>query len=285
MIPDYPQFSAIKKEMQSQLFPLFSELKDGLSELTFASIYLFRNIHKYEISCLDNNLLFLKGNDEGKMFFMLPFGIPQKNVLDELFDNYKSLKCASQRQASILEQMGYEVKEDRDNFDYVYLKEELANLPGKKYHKKRNLIRAFINNYNYEGRPFLDEYIDDAVYILGQWHRKQVKAGDYDAAKEALQSFSELKLCGALYYIESKPAAYVLGEELGDGISYAIHFEKAINYYKGIYQFINKSFSSLLPDKYKYINREQDLGIAGLRQAKMTYRPYTLLKKYRVSKK
>jgi hypothetical protein len=284
MILDYPQFSEIKKEMQSQLYPLFSELKDGLSELTFASIYLFRNIHRYEISRLENNLLFLKGNDNGKIFFMLPFGIPQKNTLDELFDKYISLKCVSQRQVVILEQAGYEVKEDRDNFDYIYLKEELANLPGKKYHKKRNLIRAFINNYNYEGRPFLDEYIDDAVNILDQWHQKQVKAGDYDAAKEALQFFSELKLCGALYYIEGKPAAYVLGEELGDGISYAIHFEKAINYYKGIYQFINKSFSSLLPDKYKYINREQDLGIAGLRQAKMTYRPHKLLKKYRVSK-
>jgi hypothetical protein len=80
------------------------------------------------------------------------------------------------------------------------------------------------------------------------------------------------------------PAAYTIGEPLMKGRSFVVHFEKAADGYRGIYQFINKAFAAMLPKHYKWINREQDLGDEGLRQSKMTYRPSGFVKKYRVGR-
>jgi len=102
-------------------------------------------------------------------------------------------------------------------------------------------------------------------------------------AKEALERMDELQLCGGIYYVDGKPAAYILGEEIAEGKTFVIHFEKAVGEYKGLYQFINQSFAAILPEKYTYINREQDLGDEGLRQAKLTYRPVGFIKKYRAA--
>ena len=85
--------------------------------------------------------------------------------------------------------------------------------------------------------------------------------------------------------MDGRPAGYTLGEEIAGGTTYLIHFEKAVPGYKGLYQFINMSFAGILPDKYVTINREQDLGDEGLRQAKLSYRPCGFVKKYRVYRK
>jgi hypothetical protein len=93
-----------------------------------------------------------------------------------------------------------------------------------------------------------------------------------------------LQLCGGIFYIDGQPVAYCLGEELALGTSFVIHFEKAVlaEEFRGIYQFINQAFASILPEKYETVNREQDLGDPGLRQAKESYRPVGFVKKYRV---
>jgi len=83
--------------------------------------------------------------------------------------------------------------------------------------------------------------------------------------------------------VDGAPAGYCLGESVAKGRMFAIHFEKALDRYKGIYQFMNKSFAGALPRFFAYINREQDLGDEGLRQAKMTYRPAGFVKKYSAS--
>ncbi len=165
----------------------------------------------------------------------------------------------------------------------MFSREELAKLAGRKYHKKKNLVNAFIHNYSYEGKPLLEEYIPDAMKVLEAWRNGRDNPGDYRAAKEALDKAEELQLYGGIYYVDGEPAAYTLGEELAQGESFVIHFEKALSKYKGIYQFVNKCFASILPEKYNYINREQDLGDPGLRQAKMSYRPVGFVKKYRVT--
>lgn len=283
MIPVYPELSHVHIDMRPELHPLFQGMKDGISEFTFANIYLFQEAHNYQICRLSNNLLLIAGRDKEKPFFILPFGLPEKDVLTELFQKFVSMKCVSEKQAPELTKMGYFVAEDRNNFDYLYLREELVKLPGAKFHKKKNLIRAFISNYTYEGKPLLNEYIHDAVTILETWRKGRGDVGDYDAAKEALERMDELQLCGGIYYVDGKPAAYILGEEIAEGKTFVIHFEKAIGDYKGLYQFVNQSFAAILPEKYKFINREQDLGDEGLRQAKMTYRPVGFIKKYRAA--
>ncbi|MFC1783570.1 phosphatidylglycerol lysyltransferase domain-containing protein, partial [Planctomycetota bacterium] len=122
---------------------------------------------------------------------------------------------------------------------------------------------------------------------LEDWARQRDDPGDYEAAREGLEKMWPLQLCGGIYYVESEPVAYSLGEELAQGRSFVIHFEKAIkaDQYKGIYQFINQAFASILPEKYDTINREQDLGDPGLRQAKEGYNPVGWVKKYRAGRK
>lgn len=283
MIHIYPDSSPIRLEFRSELHPLFKNLKEGISEFTFANIYLFREAHKYQISRLREGMFLISGSDEGAPFFMLPFGFPERKVLDELFQRFISMKCVSEGQAPELIGMGYIVTEDRDNFDYLYLREELAALPGDRFHNKRTLIHAFVDNYSYEGKPLTEERTGDALNVLERWRKKR-GLGDYAAAREGLEKADELQLCGGVYYVNGQPAAYTLGEEINGGDTFVIHFEKAIDEYKGLYQFVNQSFASILPRRYRTINREQDLGDEGLRQAKMTYRPVGFVKKHRARK-
>lgn len=284
MIPDYPDFSDLSMEFRPVLHPLFKGLGDGISEFTFANIYLFRETHNYRISRLGKSLFLITGSDQGSPFFMLPFGFPEKGLMDELFQKFISMKCVSESQASEFTGMGYIVTEDRDNFDYLYLREELASLSGDKFHKKRTLIHDFIGSYSYEGKPLIDLYIPDALNVLEAWREGRDNPGDYLAAREALEKADELQLCGGIYYVNGQPAAYTLGEEIAGGETFVIHFEKAVGGYKGLYQLVNQSFASILPKKYRTINREQDIGNDGLRQAKMTYRPIGFVKKYRARK-
>lgn len=284
MIARYPDLSELLIDQRPELHPLFKRLKDGISEFTFANIYLFRRVHQYRVGRIEDDICLVSGIDGGQSFFMLPFGLPDDAVLAKLFDEFDFMRHATHGQANQLAGCGYLVQEDRDNFDYLYLREDLATLSGRKLHKKKNLLNAFIGTYSYEGRPLLEEHKGDALDILEQWRQERDEPGDYEAAKEALEKAEELQLCGGIYYVEGKPAAYTLGEELAGGESFVIHFEKGVGGYKGLYQFVNQCFASILPEQYRYINREQDLGDEGLRQAKMSYKPAGFVKKYRVMK-
>jgi hypothetical protein len=335
MIKTYPDFSEITPDLRGILHPFFKSLHEGVSEFTFANLYLFRETHSYRISRLNGDMFVVAGMDEvagsdevirsdevagphevtgapeatgsdavpgtGEVtvpnditgtvkvpgdrwsgsFFMLPFGLPEGELLDELFDHFYSMKAVTETQAGALSEMGYSVAEDRDNFDYLYLKTDLESLRGRKYHRKKNLVNAFINNQSYEGKPLLEEYHGDALEVLESWKEECKTEGDYDQAKEAVEKAEELSLCGGIYYVDKRPAAFTLGEEIAGGNTFVIHFEKAVTAYKGIYQFINMSFASILPEKYVYVNREQDLGDPGLRQSKMSYKPHAFIKKYR----
>ena len=283
MIDKYPNFVEISMDMREYLRPKFQMLAEGISEFTFAGIYLFRNKHSYRFSMLEGEILLISGKDNEETFFMLPFGLPDKEILKDLFHRFGTLKTATESQAKELSKNGYKVTEDRDNFDYLYLREELANLTGRKFHKKKNLINQFLQNYKCRVEPLLEEYRDDAIEILEQWREVHSDEGDYLAAQEAIEKMWPLQLCGGIYYINDKPVAYSLGEELAQHRWFAIHFEKAVasSKYSGIYQFINQNFTSLLPEKYEIVNREQDLGLLGLRQAKESYNPAGFVRKYK----
>ncbi|KJR96851.1 MAG: ABC transporter permease [Desulfobulbaceae bacterium BRH_c16a] len=280
IIPEYPALAAVSVAMRPLLHPLFQALPEGISEFTFANIYLFREEHHYSISRLPDGSLVILGRDKDRPFFMSPFGLPGKQLLDLLMANHARMKCVSRSQTRPLQDMGFTVTEDRNNFDYIYLRRELAELTGRKFQKKRNLIKAFINNYNYEGYPLLTEHLADAFHILEAWRNEHDSVGDYAAAREALEKSEELQLCGGIYYADGQPAAYSLGEELASGTSFVIHFEKALSRYKGLYQFVNQAFASIIGDPYATINREQDLGQEGLRHAKMSYRPTGFVEKF-----
>lgn len=281
MIPLFPEQAELGLEMREQLHPLFRGLTEGISEFTFANLYLFRQAHGYRVCRLADGTVLFSGVDNGEQFFMLPFGLPDPATLSGLFATFGQMKCVSASQAEILRQADYRISEDRDNFDYLYRRQDLAELSGRKLHKKRNLIRAFLSSHEYEGRPLLEEYKPDALRILDQWRIGREDDGDYLAAREGLEKSEELQLCGGIYYVAGDPVAYSLGEELMGGRSFAIHFEKAVANYKGLWQFVNQAFAAILPELYETINREQDLGDEGLRQAKLSYHPVDFVRKYR----
>ena len=281
-IADYPEFSGITLDLRSFLHPLFRELEGAISEFTFANIYLFRETHNYRISRITEELLVISGEDKEGSFFMLPFGFPEKKVLRELFEKFSFMKNASEKQAQMLSESGFAAEEDRNNFDYLYLRNEMIALSGRRFHRKKNLVNFFTDRYLCTGEPFSGEHVADALRILDEWKKGREAPGDYYAAKEAIESFSELELSGTMYFVEGGAAAYVLGEELNPE-TFVIHFEKGAGEYKGLLQFVNQSVASALPERYRFINREQDLGDAGLKRSKLSYRPCGFIKKYRVA--
>ncbi|HEY9055227.1 MAG TPA: phosphatidylglycerol lysyltransferase domain-containing protein [Rectinemataceae bacterium] len=285
-IPSFPEFAPIDLSMRPSMYPAFNLLKDGISEFTFANFYLFRRNYGYKVSSLPNGAIVIEGSKDGKSFFCMPCCPENPEIFDQLMETHDYMRHFSESQAELhrieLEARGYIVQEDRDNFDYLYNRKDLAELSGKEYHKKRNLVNGFISNYECIQEPMKPQNISDALAVLEEWKLAKGYEGDYLAAKEALELFPALGMRGAVYYIEGKPVGWCMGESLAKGRSFAVHFEKACDRFRGIYQFINQAFAQSLPHTFTLVNREQDLGNDGLRQAKMTYRPCGFVKKYRV---
>jgi hypothetical protein len=285
MIEEYPEFSPLSLEQRPVLHPRFQRLAEGMSELTFAGIHLFRAAHDYRISRAGEDVFVIAGTD-AEPFFILPFELPSEEILNSLFEQYHTMKAVSASQAQQLARRGCRVWEDRDNFDYLYAREKLATLSGRQLHRKKNLVNLFLRNNQCTARPLLEEYIGDALGILERWKTQQGQPGDYAAAREALENMETLQLCGGIVYVDGEAVAYTLGEEVAQGRMFVIHFEKAVlkNDYAGIYQYVNQVFAAALPERYELINREQDLGEPGLRRAKESYQPVDFVKKYRAAK-
>ena len=284
MIGSYPHLTELELADRPLLEPLFRELRDGLSELSFAGIYCFRSSHAYRIGRLADGTYILAGADKGVPFFICLFGLPRADALPELFEQFSSMKLVTEAQADQLRQAGYQVTEDRDNFDYLYHRDDLATLHGRALQKKRNLVHAFEKTHTYEAYPLSIDRVGDALAVLDAWREGARDQADYAPSREALVHASEFGLYGRLYYVEGQPAGYTLGEEARAGTMFIVHYEKTVPDMKGLYQLINMDFVRSLPVAVTLINREQDLGDPGLRQAKITYRPCDFVKKYRARK-
>jgi len=295
-IPSFPKFISLSLGLKDEIHPRLSSAPDGVSEFTFAGLYLFRSRYNYHVSELKDRTLIISGvqppkDGEGeKKFFMTPCASVERSILQTLFQTHDYWKNISDSvlisHRSRLEQWGIQFDEDRDNFDYLYLRQELAELKGKKYHKKRNLLAQFHKLYRYEKKLITAGLISDAMAVLEKWREDDREKGglgedDYAECKDALLSFGELNMQGLLVYIDGEPAAWCLGEPVANGRIFAVHFEKGLEKFKGIYQFLNQAFAAELPEHFTHINREQDLGNGGLRQAKMSYRPTGFVRKYR----
>jgi len=295
-VPCYPDFTPLDISIKDVLHPRLSLTFDGVSEFTFTGLYLFRNRYNYRISRNGEEGGFIvsgvqpAGEKQGKKFFMTPCSAPDDDTLQSLFETHDYWKNISETVLSPvkekLEKQGIVITEDRDNFDYLYFRRDLAELSGKKYHKKKNHLNSFLNLYpNHEQKPINKELIPAAMKVLERWRHDSLQKtegedGDYKASKEALELFDVLPMQGSVFFVNGKPAAFCLGESIARGKMFAIHFEKAIEEYKGIYQYVNQAFAASLPNFFTLINREQDLGSEGLRQAKMTYRPCDFVRKY-----
>jgi hypothetical protein len=296
-IPNFPEFVPIELAMRDELHDFCSVLPDGLCELPFAAIFLLRHKYRSEIARLSHDAYALIGVDarlekitgDERFFEYLSQRQPSMTELDSLFQkfpNWKSMPQSSYEAVGAeLTARGFSVVEDRDNFDYLYERESLASLSGKKFHKKKNLVNAYCTAYACEALPLTKERFKDVQYILDAWQANQAagKKTDYGECKEALDNMETLGLDGIVTYADGKPSGFSLGERIAAGTIYCVHFEKGIDTYKGVFQYVNQATAKQLPEVVRLLNREQDLGDEGLRQAKETYRPSGYVVKYLAS--
>ncbi|MBQ7738623.1 MAG: DUF2156 domain-containing protein [Desulfovibrionaceae bacterium] len=180
------------------------------------------------------------------------------------------------------------VIEDRGHWEYIYNQSDLANLPGKNYHKKKNHYSGYVKEYGEPNYIEVNNMIVEDVLALQdewcQWHECEDSSSlraENEAINQVLSHWNMFQgLSGGALYINERIVAFSIGEQL-DQETIGVHFEKGLNGYKGIYQTINKVFSTCTAANFKFINRAQDLDEEGLRQAKMSYHPTSFLKKYR----
>ena len=296
IIPNYPNSAPITLDMQEDLDSILSKNPDGLSEFSFLNMYLFKDTYNYSVSLCNGELIIL-GSYHDEPFFACPVAIPPSDVVQSfLKDGMKwaliSESFYKEHYDSILNELKdsrLNVEEDRDNFDYLYLTESLAKLEGKDLHKKKTHINKFEKSYTNIKIEELTKYnAKDALKILEEWKKSAEEHKTDTDYNEALTALSLLKdaridIKGIVLYVEDVPVAWTLAELIKD--TALVLFEKALPQYKGGFQYVNYAFAGFLDTDILYINREQDLGDAGLRQAKMTYRPIRFIKKYKVQRK
>ncbi len=289
-IPAYPVFAPLSLEMAREISPHLVKLPDGVSEFSFAGLYLFRHRYNYHVSFKDC-LLIISGELEGKKFFITPCCSTDIATVQELFKTHDYWKLISPaflaKNREMMTAAGFGIIEDRDNFDYLYFRTELATLAGKKFHKKKNHVNSFELNYPVHSVKKLDLVTrKDAQMVLDAWLEAQEDPADtdYRASKEVLELIDQFEMTGLVLYVDNIAVAWCLGETIGDGRIVAVHFEKARLDVRGAFQYINYLFAQSLPETVEFINREQDLGDEGMRQAKLTYRPSGFVEKYKVIK-
>ncbi len=179
---------------------------------------------------------------------------------------------------------------DRDTFDYVYNIDDLADLKGRKFQKKRNHLNKFRSaNPDWHTEPITPANLQQVQELAAWWYRRKMEADpesdfhlEHLALSRALADPEKLGMEGLALYVGGKMVAFTLGSRLSQD-SYDIHFEKALEEVDGAYPAINQAFASHLRDKYpslRYLNREDDMGIEGLRKAKLSYNPEFLVEKY-----
>ena len=267
-------------------------------EYSFTTLYIWREACDICFAIYKGALIIKKKDFEGRYYFMQPLGYSKENlkeIIDVLIeyktkDNmdylFKDLDEDFMEEIKVIygDTQGIYIKEDRDNFDYLYETEKLIKLSGKKLHGKKNHYNSFVKNYNYEVKEIKEpEVIRDVIVAAEKWYESN--KADYilncelQGIKDVLRNIEIVNTKGIAVYVEGKIVAFSLGEKLNDNLA-VIHIEKADVKYSGVYSFINKTFVDRNFSDVKIINREQDLGLAGLRKSKLSYHPLKLEKKY-----
>lgn len=176
---------------------------------------------------------------------------------------------------------------DRDGSDYIYNSADLINLSGKKYHGKRNHLARF-RELGAQFSLMAEKDFDDCITFSAVTYNNKADLDDHSMLAEQFaintyfSHFDELGLTGGVIRLDGQVIAFTIGEGLNSE-AFCVHIEKADTLYNGIYAGINNLFAEAAAADYKYINREEDMGLEGLRRSKLSYHPAFLLKKYEVT--
>ncbi len=264
-------------------------------DLSFSNLCSWQFLYKTEYALL-NGFLILKFKADGKTVYMMPIGKGDlKKTIDEMIaysktqgEEFCMLGISSYMRAD-LEQIlpgVFKFTADRDYADYLYLRSDLATLKGKRYQPKRNHINKFRNTYpNHRYEPITAENIGQCIALEEEWckankcHQNKSTCNERKAVNFALNHFDELGLTGGVLYVEDNIVAFTYGMPINETV-FGVHAEKASAEYDGAYAAINFEFANRIPEQYTHINREEDLGVEGLRKAKLSYHPDILLEKH-----
>jgi len=289
-------FKPVKLEDKELFDKHYVEYPQVHSDYLFTTIISWMEYAKYHYTFLKDNLIIVT-KIENQFRYRPPVGKPNKDVFQEvirlakkeqtkypfglidsqtkewLSKNYPKLICTPHR--------GY--------FDYVYLSSDLASLSGSSYAKIRNRLNKFNQNYSYDVESISEENKNEVNKFLKRWclwkdcESNPMLENEKKAVMYSMSHFSELDLSGILIRIDGNVEAIAVYEKMNSDTA-VIHYEKASPYYDGIYKAINVETAKILQEKFRFINREADMDVPGLRKAKMSYHPHHMVEVFHVDK-
>ena len=290
-------FKKIELEDKEWIVPILRESVISGCHQNFGNLFAWREINDTKVAKVNDFLVAKQFISNVKDIYLYPMGKGDvKPVIEEIIRSVdKNLIFAglSPEEANELDELypgRFIYDQVRDDYDYIYLLEKMVSLKGKKLHRKRNHLNAFIrNNLVWTFETISEENKAECIEMNKKWC---IDTGCKDdkslmdencATKYFLKYFNELELQGGLIRVDNEVVAYTIGEVLNTD-TYVVHIEKAFKDVQGAYPMINQQFAAWVQEKYPhliYINREEDMGAEGLRKAKLSYYPDKMAVKYR----
>ena len=282
--PLYPEFKPVGLEDHALLRGYLDRDPSGVCEMSFANIFIWKDSEHPRYTILDGNLCILVEPDFEPPYFLPPVGA------DRIPETIATCLLHAPRLSRVPEGFierygaGFRAEEDPDNFDYIYRVEDMVELKGKRYDGKRNRIRKFESSCRHEYSPLSRKDAPECVRLLQSWFEEKRNGDPYMKAEkvaivQALASFEVLGLKGGVVKVDGRIEAFTFGMRLTGDMA-VIPIEIANPAFPGLAQWINREFVRREWSANKFVNREQDMGVEGLRKAKLSYQPVRLLKKY-----
>jgi hypothetical protein len=297
-VPDLPQSRPLEWADRAWLAPWLAAEPPGVSEMTFTNLLTWSDTHPVRLARLGDTLLFWRGPHE-RGGVLPPLGAPLDAVGVRRALEWAAGEGGPARFFRVPEATARTLvaadgalaaRAERDHADYVYRREELATLAGRHYDGKRNLIKKFYKAADAVFQPLDSALAAECLRLQSEWcaDRGCSENPDLDAEDHAvvrtLELWNELPLRGGALLVGG-PARRIAGFAVAERLTAdtaVIHFEKGSTLYPGVYQALNQLVCERLLADFEFVNREQDLGVEGLRKAKLSYRPVLLLEKFEV---
>ena len=274
------------------------------SHFNFTNLYMWRKPFQIRTAVEDDVLFLTCLGEDGALTALQPIGPMERmddavaRLMEHFGEEGRTLRFSGVERsfAEVLENYGradFDIWPDRDNFDYVYSSESLMKLAGRKYHSKKNHLNAFRKMYpQAEYLPITEEIITLCKLELNSWYKLRSQEEPDDpfigheraAIIEVLNNFQDFGLKGGAIRLDNRIVAFTFGEQLNADTA-VIHVEKADPEVRGAYPAINQGFVEHEWSHLAYINREEDMGIDGLRKAKESYKPVKMIEKFWAARK
>lgn len=289
------EFKKITISDKEKLAPFLTTADELTCELSFVNLLLWQPLYN-NCYCIEDGMLFLKSYDDNIVTYSLPFGDMKtgfEKIIEHTGNPYPDIWAQAGKRFDEFKALYgkyYDIYESRNEFDYIYNSSDLINLSGKKYHSKRNHISAFSKQFDWRYEDITADNIDKVRLCAEIWYAQSKDRMDDELKTEMrgvslmLDNMDALDIKGGAIVIDDRVVAFTLGSAINQNI-YNIHIEKAISGYEAAYTAVNREFAARNAQGYKYINREDDLGIEGLRRSKLSYKPEIILPKYICTKK